>query len=128
MLTEFTLEFRVEYFETDGQQRVHHGNYLNYFERGRVEMLRAAGMNYKDLEVGGRLLVVTEINVRYFAAAEFDDLLRLTTQVTAAKGVRMWFDYTIHRDDLLIATASSTIACVDRSGRPRPLPPELRKK
>ncbi|WP_153558744.1 acyl-CoA thioesterase [Roseimaritima sediminicola] len=126
MLTEFTLQFRVEYFETDGQQRVHHGIYLNYFERGRVEMLRAAGMSYKALEATGLMLVVTEMNVRYHAAAEFDDLLRLTTRVLAAKGVRMRFDYRLQRDDELIVTGDSTIACIDRSGRPRPLPRELR--
>ena len=106
MLTEFILEFRVEYFETDGQQRVHHGNYLNYFERGRVEMLRAAGISYKALEATGLMLVVTEMNV-------------------TAKGVRVRFEYTIHRDDELIVTAESTIACIDRSGKPRRLPPEL---
>lgn len=125
MLTEFILEFRVEYFETDGQQRVHHGNYLNYFERGRVEMLRAAGISYKALEATGLMLVVTEMNVKYMAAAEFDDLLRLTTRVVSAKGVRVRFEYTIHRGDELIVTAESTIACIDRSGKPRRLPPEL---
>ncbi len=126
MLTEFILEFRVEYFETDGQQRVHHGNYLNYFERGRVEMLRAAGISYKELEATGLMLVVTEMNVKYLAAAEFDDLLRLTTRVISAKGVRVRFEYTIHRGDELIVTAESTIACIDRSGRPRRLPEHLR--
>ncbi|QEG41097.1 acyl-CoA thioesterase [Roseimaritima ulvae] len=128
MLTEFILEFRVEYFETDGQQRVHHGNYLNYFERGRVEMLRAAGISYKELEATGLMLVVTEMNVKYMAAAEFDDLLRLTTRVVSAKGVRVRFEYTIHRDDDLIVTAESTIACIDRSGKPRRLPKELLNK
>lgn len=128
MLTEFILEFRVEYFETDGQQRVHHGNYLNYFERGRVEMLRAAGVSYKELEATGLMLVVTEMNVRYLAAAEFDDLLRLTTRVVSAKGVRVRFEYTIHRGDELIVTAESTIACIDRSGRPRRLPEHLRTR
>lgn len=128
MLTEFILEFRVEYFETDGQQRVHHGNYLNYFERGRVEMLRAAGISYKELEATGLMLVVTEMNVRYMAAAEFDDLLRLTTRVVSAKGVRVRFEYTIHRGDELIVSAESTIACIDRSGRPRRLPEHLRTR
>ena len=26
------IQFRVAYHETDGQRRVHHANYLNYFE------------------------------------------------------------------------------------------------
>jgi len=127
MLNKFALQFRVEYHETDGQQRVHHGNYLNYFERGRVEMLRAAGVNYKTFEAEGLMLVVTEMNVRYFLPAEFDDFLTLTTEVVQAKGVRIRHQYTLHRDQALIVSAESTIACVDRTGRPHRLPTFFRE-
>ncbi len=115
-------QLRVTYQETDGQQRVHHANYLNYFERGRVEMLRAAGLSYKQLEAGGFMLVVTEMNVRYHSAAEFDDLLTLTTEVTEIRKVRIRHCYTIFRGDELIVEADSVIACVDRAGNPRRLP------
>ena len=115
-------QLRVTYQETDGQRRVHHANYLNYFERGRVEMLRAAGLSYKQLEAGGFMLVVTEMNVRYHSAAEFDDLLTLTTEVTEIRKVRIRHSYTIHRGDELIVEADSVIACVDRAGNPRRLP------
>lgn len=113
---------RVTYQETDGQRRVHHANYLNYFERGRVEMLRAAGVSYKSLEDAGQMLVVTEMNVRYHAAAEFDDLLTLVTEATEVRKVRIRHRYTIQRGEMLIVQADSTIACVDRSGKPSKLP------
>lgn len=117
------LEFRVCYNETDGQRRVHHANYLNYFERGRVEMLRAAGLRYRQFEDDGLLLVVTEMNVRYHQPAEFDDLLTLTTDVTRVRKVRIGHRYTIRRGAELIVEADSVIACIDRQGRPRRLPP-----
>jgi acyl-CoA thioester hydrolase len=126
MLSEHTIEFRVGYHETDGQRRVHHANYLNYFERGRVEMLRAAGFDYKAIEDEGRMLVVTEMQIRYHAAAEFDDLLRLTTRVLTARGVRIRHAYTVHCGETPIVSAESTIACIGRDGRPRPLPDDLR--
>jgi acyl-CoA thioester hydrolase len=118
-------QLRVTYQETDGQRRVHHANYLNYFERGRVEMLRAAGISYKELEDSGLMLVVIEMNVRYHSAARFDDLLKLTTAVTEVRKVRIRHQYTIHRDDELIVDADSMIACVDRGGNPRRLPDRL---
>ena len=118
-------QLRVTYQETDGQRRVHHANYLNYFERGRVEMLRAAGISYKELEDCGLMLVVIEMNVRYHSAARFDDLLKLTTEVTEVRKVRIRHQYTIHRDDELIVDADSMIACVDRGGNPRRLPDRL---
>ena len=117
-----SLQIRVTYQETDGQGRVHHGNYLNYFERGRVEMLRAAGISYKQLEADGLMLVVSEMNVRYAVAAEFDDVLTLTTEVTEVRKVRIRHRYSIHRGPELVVEADSVIACIDRDGNPRRLP------
>lgn len=118
-------EIRVRYHETDGQRRVHHANYLNYFERGRVEMLRAAGWSYKAFEDAGQMLVVTEMTVRYRGAAEFDDLLRLTTEVHEVGRVRMRHRYRIDRDGQCLVEAESTIACIDRRGTPSRLPREF---
>lgn len=116
---------RVTYHETDGQRRVHHANYLNYFERGRVEMLRSAGISYKQLEDAGLMLVVVEMNVRYHAAAEFDDLLTLTTEVVEIRKVRIRHHYTICLGEQVIVDADSVIACVDRQGNPKRLPSQL---
>ncbi|NND96438.1 MAG: acyl-CoA thioesterase [Pirellulaceae bacterium] len=124
-LSVYRCQIRVSYHETDGQRRVHHANYLNYFERGRVEMLRAAGLSYKELENSGQMLVVTEMNVRYHAAAEFDDLLTLTAEVVEVRKVRIRHHYRIDRDGELIVDADSTIACVDPQGRPSRLPASL---
>lgn len=119
------LMLRVNYHETDGQRRVHHGNYLNYFERGRVEMLRAMGTSYRELEDSGLMLVVSELNVRYHSAAQFDDNLVLTTNLMEVRKVRLAHHYQIHREDELIVDADSVIACVDKTGRPKRLPQTL---
>lgn len=119
------LTLRVNYHETDGQRRVHHANYLNYFERGRVEMLRAMGTSYRELEETGLMLVVSELNARYHSAAQFDDELVLTTHLVAARKVRLNHHYQLHRGDELIVDADSTIACVDSTGRPKRLPKPL---
>ena len=117
-----SLRIRVAYHETDGQRRVHHANYLHFFERGRVEMLRSHGVSYKSLEDSGLMLVVTEMNVRYQQAAEFDDILTLVTTVTKISKVRIHHHYLVRRGDEVIVDADSVIACVDRDGRPKRLP------
>ena len=124
-LASHQLMLRVNYHETDGQRRVHHGNYLNYFERGRVEMLRAMGTSYRELEDSGLMLVVGELNVRYHSAAQFDDNLVLTTNLMEVRKVRLAHHYQIHREDELIVDADSIIACVDKTGRPKRLPQTL---
>ena len=139
---EHSIEIRVQYNETDGQGRVHHGQYINYFERGRVELLRFQGQSYREFEQGGLYLVVSEMNLKYLGAAEFDDLLVLTTRVEEVRGVRISHSYELVRPALasqvemvsedaqggpqVIVQGFSVVACVDRTGKVRPLPLPIR--
>jgi len=120
----FTMMVRVAYHETDGQRRVHHANYLNYLEQSRVEMLRAQGLCYREFENSGLMLVVSEMTVRYRSAAQFDDVLRITTTVAEVRGVRIRHRYVIDRAGEVIVEADSTIACIDHEGKVRRLPKE----
>ena len=113
---------RVRYQETDAQGRVHHANYINYFEIGRVEMLRESGFTYRELESSGIMLVVTELNCKYHQASMYDDLLRVVTTVTRAKGVRVHHSYEIYNDTVLVAEGTSVVACVNREGQVSRLP------
>jgi acyl-CoA thioester hydrolase len=116
------IEIRVRYQETDGQGRVHHANYLTWFELGRVELLRSAGHSYRRLEEAGIFLVVAEARLQYYAPAIFDDLLRLVTTTVAAKGARIEHRYQVFRADNLLAEGTTTVACINREGRVTRLP------
>lgn len=119
-------KLRVRYSETDAQGVVNNANYLSYFEIGRVEWLRAAGLSYKDLERQGYGFVVVESHAFYRCAARFDDELTLRTELTESKRASLSFGYTILRDEEVVATGSTRHGCVDLStGRPRRMPPEL---
>jgi len=50
MIKQHEVQIRVRYQETDAMGFLHHSNYFTYFEIGRTEMLRASGMNYRDME------------------------------------------------------------------------------
>lgn len=126
MLGQHEIEIRVRYQETDGQGRVHHANYLTWFELGRVELLRAAGHSYRELEAAGVFLVVAEVAVQYHLPAFFDDMLRLRTTMIRAKGARIEHRYEVFRGDQLLAQGSTTVACVDSSGKVARLPQWLR--
>ena len=114
--------FRVRYSETDGQGVVHHANFFNYFEAGRIELLREQGMSYKELEAKGYFLVVADIRCKYRAPARFDDVLTLRTECTLDSPVKIEHRYVLRRDETLIATAQSLIVCVDAAGKIRRLP------
>ncbi len=125
MLKEHEIEIRVRYQETDAQGRLHHANYLTYFELGRTELLRAAGYNYRQVEEEGWMLVVSEISCQYYLPASYDDLLRLRTLVVEARGARVVNQYQVFRGDDLLAEGRSVVACINREGRVRRLPRAL---
>jgi acyl-CoA thioester hydrolase len=120
------IDIRVRYQETDGQGRVHHANYLTWFELGRVELLRAMGHSYRELEEAGIYLVVAQASLQYYLPALFDDVLRLRTSTVIAKGARIEHRYEVFRGDELLAEGTTTVACIDKSGRVTRLPPWLR--
>ena len=119
---------RVRYSECDPMGVVHHGSYPMWLEIGRTELLRAGGVTYAQLEDAGVLLVVTKIAVRYRLPARYDDELEIRTHVTGGGRARIDHAYEVLRVGKngttgdLCAEATSTIACVDTAGRPRPLP------
>jgi acyl-CoA thioester hydrolase len=116
------MEIRVRYQETDGQRRVHHANFLTYFEMGRTEMLRAHGHTYRQFEDEGLFIVVSDVRVSYHAPADYDDLLLLRTRVEKIGAAHIKHAYEVIRSPRILVTGSTTVVCVDREGRVRRLP------
>ncbi len=124
MIHETTL--RVRYAEIDAQGHVNNAVYLSYFEVGRVEWLRAAGLSYKQLEERGYGIVVVEVLAHYHRAAFFDDELTLRTQLANLSRATLRFEYAVSRGDEMLVTGYTRHACVDlATGRPIRMPKEL---
>ena len=120
-----TIEIRVRYAEVDAMGVLHHSRYWVYFEMGRTELLRSMGVAYRDLEASGILFVVARLSVRYHRSARYDDVLRLHVSMAQSHGVKVEHEYQMFRGEELLATGATTIVCLDRQGKLRPVPPEL---
>ena len=122
------IEVRVRYAEVDAMGVLHHSRFWVYFEMGRTELLRLTGLAYRDLEEKGVFFVVAKCSARFLAAARYDDVLVLTTKIVRMGAARIDHAYELKRKDggTLLATAETTIACVDRSGQVIPIPEFLR--
>jgi acyl-CoA thioester hydrolase len=128
-MTEHTISVRVRYGETDQMGVVYHANYLLYFETGRTELLRAAGVAYRDLEQRGVYLVVTGTGCRYRAAARYDEVLRVVTRVARVGKATIRFEYTVHGPDGALLTEGHTeLAAVDREKSPIRLPEDILRR
>jgi len=119
------ITVRVRYAETDRMGLLHHANYFVYFEMGRTELLRKRGMTYRDMEDAGHLLVIVDLGCKYKRPAYYDDVLTLRTTVERVTHVKIVHKYEMLRDGKLLAEGHSTLACVDREGRPQALPESL---
>src|SRR3954467_6727918 len=119
------ITVRVRYAETDRMGLLHHANYIVYFEMGRTELLRQRGTSYRDIEDSGHFLVVIEVGCKFKRPAYYDDLLTLRTTVERVTHVKIVHRDAMFRDGILLAEGHSTLACVDREGKPRALPSTL---
>ena len=116
------MEIRVRYSETDAMGFLHHANYLDYFEVGRTELYRARGGNYRELEANGMFLVVVKLTCHYKIPARYDDVLLLKTRVARLTPAKLEHDYELWRDDELLATSHTVLACVNRAGAVQRIP------
>ncbi len=119
------MGFRVRYPECDPMGYLHHSIFLQYFEMGRVELLRAMGHSYAAFEQAGLFFVVVKVEVKYRAPARFDEELTLITRIDRLTHVRIDHVYELRRGDIVLAEGSSTVACVDRKGELRLIPQRL---
>jgi acyl-CoA thioester hydrolase len=124
MIMQCSIPIRIRYVECDSMGFLHHSNYLPFFEMGRTELLRLCGMSYRDLEERGIFFVVARIGVTYKKPARYDDELELVTRIVRQTQVRIDHTYELYnaRTHLLLCTAESTIACVNREGQISPIP------
>ncbi|HEY4330100.1 MAG TPA: thioesterase family protein [Phycisphaerae bacterium] len=121
---EARLTFRVRYVECDPMGFLHHSNYLPFFEMGRTELLRNAGISYRELEERDVLFVVTKIGVNFRRPARYDDQIELLTRITRQTHVRIEHTYELYNQVTreLLCTGESTIACINKRGEVQPIP------
>ena len=95
-MIENNTSFKIRYAETDQMGYAHHGNYAQYFEIGRLELLHELGISYKKMEEEGLILPVYSINTRFIQPAKFDDTVRLRTILKEIPTARITFEYEIY--------------------------------
>ncbi|HVX65088.1 MAG TPA: thioesterase family protein [Bryobacteraceae bacterium] len=124
----YEARLRVRYAETDQMGVVYYANYVVWMEVGRVELCKAAGFNYRDLERDeGILLAVTEVHCRYLSPARFDDEVIVKTWIEEANPRTVRFGYQMRRaeDDRVLASGETKHMFCGRDLRRTRLPEKL---
>ena len=121
------ITLRVNYSETDQMGVVYHANYLIWFDRARTELMRETGVTYKELEQQGVYLAVSEVSVRYRAAARCDELVRVRCWVRELASRRVTFGYAVDRAETgeLLATGATALVSLTHQHTLTRIPPHV---
>ncbi len=117
------IPLRVRYAETDQMGIVYHSHYAVWFEIGRTEFCRAAGLPYRELEESGLRIPVIGLECKYRRPARYDDDLRVRTTLPELSGRGLRFAYgVLDREERLLADGATRHIFADVHGKPRRAP------
>ena len=120
------IEFYVRYSETDQMSFVYHGNYVKYFEMGRIAWLNKLGFSSKKMEEDGILLPVIDLKINFKKSALFDDKLTLITTLISIPSYMIEFEYKIKRDGSLISSGYTKLIFLNsKTNKPMRCPDQI---
>jgi acyl-CoA thioester hydrolase len=103
---------RVRYGETDQMGYLYYGNYAQYYEIGRVEMLRASGLTYREMEQErGVLMPVVSLQMRYVRPAYYDEMLTIRTTLRKLPEKFITFEVEIFNENRKLVNGGSVRLC-----------------
>ncbi len=122
-------QIRVRYGETDKMGYVYYGTYPLYYEVGRTELMRNFDFPYSRIEEMGVMLPVISLDIKYYKAAKYDNLLTIKTTIKELPSARITFYYQVYNEQgELLNEASTTLVFIDeKSRKPRKAPEALLK-
>ncbi|HWE99691.1 MAG TPA: YbgC/FadM family acyl-CoA thioesterase [Caulobacteraceae bacterium] len=124
---EHRLPVRVYYEDTDFTGVVYHANYARYFERGRSDFLRAAGVDHSALLAldDPCAFTLTRLSIDFLAAARIDDALTVCTRYDEIRGARLVIRQAVRRGEIALARAEVEAVCIRPGGGARRPPAAL---
>jgi len=118
------LPVRIYYEDTDFSGLVYHANYLRYFERGRSDFLRLAGVRHAELLEGDSptAFAINRMELDFLKPARIDDALMVKTHYDLVRGPRISISQILERDGEVLVRAAVEACCISLTGRAKKPP------
>lgn len=125
--------FPVKLSEIDSFGIVHHSYYPIWFETGRKDFLKNAGLSNNKLNTLGLLLPLTELRCDFRNPSRYGDEIVVITSPIYMSYVKIKFDYLVlkKRDENIIATGKTSHVWTNRRIEPiniKKVAPEIYNK
>ncbi|GAB2488656.1 acyl-CoA thioesterase [Alkalibacterium psychrotolerans] len=86
---------KVQYYETDQMQIVHHSNYIRWFEEARTHLMEELDYGYHQMESEGIVIPVLSVQAEYKNMVRYGETVRIDAQIKEFTGVKMVISYSI---------------------------------
>nr|WP_294946918.1 thioesterase family protein [uncultured Mucilaginibacter sp.] len=113
-------KIRVRYGETDQMGYMYYGNYAEFFEVGRVEMLRSLGLTYSGMEASGIMMPVLELHSKYLKPARYDEEITVNVSMAKMPGVKIHFKYDLFNEKQELIHVGETLLAFINMNTNRP--------
>ncbi len=107
------IKVDIRFSDTDLMGIVYHGNYFNFFDIGRTELLESIGLSYDEMMKRKVMMPVINVECKYIKSITYGDDVRLITNIELVKGVRIHFNYKIMIGEELMAEGKTSHAFVN---------------
>ncbi|MDO5422938.1 MAG: acyl-CoA thioesterase [Eubacteriales bacterium] len=91
----FEYEHKVQYYETDQMQIVHHSNYIRWFEEARMAMMESTGFGYEKMETQGVIIPVVEAQASYRSMVRFGETVLIRPKIKKFNGAVLEIIYDV---------------------------------
>lgn len=111
---------RINYYETDKMQVVHHSNYIRYLEECRMDLMRQMHLDYEKMEDCGIMIPVLRVECNYRVSVRFGECICIVPKIERFHGVKFDISYRIYSEDLTVVhnEAASSHCFVDFDFKP----------
>lgn len=100
---------RVRFSEVDSMQVVWHGEYIKYFEDGRVSFGKQYDISYMGVLAQGYVIPIVDLTCQFKQSLRFDEEAIIETRYIHTPAAKILFEYTIYRaSDLTVAATGTT--------------------
>jgi len=116
------IDKKIYYHDTDCGGVVYYANYFKYFEEARTEYFSDKGVDIKQLSENNTLFAVRKIEVNFKSPARYGEQISVTTKIVKLKNASLDFFQEVKRQDIILVSAVTQIACICCDFRPQIIP------
>jgi len=127
-MSDHFIEKKIYYHDTDAGGVVYYANYLKHLEEARFEFCLSRGVDIAEaVKVGEAFPVIVHVEINYKSPARYGDMIKVFTRIEKIGFSSIHFSHEIKRGDILIVTAKTVWACVNKALKPQPVPDSIRQ-